>query len=130
MNAWCHSHAKTDVEPFSIFRVNPGNALEYKYYDGSAWKPNETAWMVLVDYATLDLTTAPATCSWEPSRMDVFAKVNGSECLLHTYYDGTTWQPGKANDDEVFCGVNSGAAAVSWVSQFSANFWNRAKGWI
>ena len=69
----------------------------------------------------LDLTAAPATCAWGPSRLDVFAKVDSSDCLLHTYYDGTTWKPGEDDDMEVFCGVMSGAAAVSWVSQFSAN---------
>ena len=106
---------------FSIFRVNSSNILEHKYYDGSAWKPSETDWEVLVDYAMLDLTAAPATCAWGPSRLDVFAKVDSSDCLLHTYYDGTTWKPGEDDDMEVFCGVMSGAAAVSWVSQFSAN---------
>ena len=54
--------------------------------------------------------------------MDVFANLNDGDCVLHTYYDGTTWKPGEDDDSEVFCGVNTGAAAVSWVSEFSANF--------
>ncbi len=123
------STRKLTLDIFSIFRVNSGKALEHKYYDGSAWKPSETDWEVLVDYALLDLTAAPATCSWDPTRLDVFAKVNSSDCLLHTYYDGTTWKPGEDDDLDVFCGVKSGAAAVSWVSQFSASFWDRAKDW-
>ena len=106
----------------SIFRVNSDNVLEQKYYDGHDWQPSETEWKALVDYATLDLTPAPATCSWGPSRMDVFANLNDSDCVLHTYYDGTTWKPGEADDSEEFCGVNTGAAAVSWVSEVSANF--------
>ena len=83
----------------------------------------------MVDYDLLDLTAAPASCAWGPSRLDVFAKEYYRDCLLHTYYDGTTWKPGEDDDVEVFCGVKSGAAAVSWVSQFSTGLWDRAKDW-
>ena len=116
VNGCCHVHKKTDVGSVSIFRVNSDKVLKHKYFDGFAWKPSETDWTTLVDYALFDPTVAPAASSWGPSRLDVFAKTYGSNCLLHTYYDGTTWKPGEEDDVEVFCGVTSGAAAVSWVS--------------
>ena len=113
---------------FSIFRVNSDGALTHKFYDGTAWKPSETDWDILIDNAKLDLDK-PATCSWGPDRIDVFAQQDGSNCLVHTYYDGTTWKPGEDDDSETFCGVESGAAAVSWVCQFSASFLDRANDW-
>ena len=85
-------------------------------------------WDVLVDYIPLDLEK-PAACSWGPDRMDVFAQQYRSDCLVHTYYDGTTWKPGEDDDPEVFCGVQSGAAAVSWVCHFSASFLDGANDW-
>lgn len=111
---------ETDIESFSIFRVNSDYILEHKYYDGSAWQPSETSWNVL-NHDLFDLTTAPATCSWGPTRLDIFAKEYDSDCLVHTYFDGSTWQPGEPDEKEVFCGVDSGAAAVSWVRQVSAS---------
>lgn len=106
---------------FSIFRVNSDRALTHKYYDGTAWKPSETDWDVLTEFRTFDLEK-PAVCSWGPNRMDVFAQQIGIDCLMHIYYDGTTWKPGEDDDVEGFCGVKSGVAAVSWVCQFSASF--------
>ena len=61
--------------------------------------------------------------------MDVFAQQYERDCLVHTYYDGTTWKPGEDDDLDIFCGVESGAAAVSWVSQFLASFFDRANDW-
>ena len=112
---------------FSIFRVNSERSLTHKFYDGTAWQPSVTGWDTLTDLIPLDLDK-PATCSWEPDRIDVFAQQYGSDCLVHTYYDGTTWKPGKDDDPETFCGVESGAAAVSWVCQFSARFLGHANG--
>ena len=122
------STRKLMLDHFSIFRVNSSRVLTHKFYDGTVWKPSVTDWDVLVDYLPLDLEK-PATCSWGPDRMDVFAQQYGSDCLVHTYYDGTTWKPGKDDDPEIFCGVESGAAAVSWVCQSSASFFDHANGW-
>ena len=110
---------------FSIFRVNSDGSLAHKFYDGTAWQPNVTGWDTLTDVIPLDLDK-PAICSWGPNRVDVFAQQYGSDCLVHTYFDGTTWKPGKDDEPETFCGVESGAAAVSWVRKSCASSLDRA----
>ena len=110
---------------FSLFRVNPNGRLAHKFYDSTVWQPSVTGWDTLPDSVLLDLDK-PATCSWGPNRIDVFAQQYKNDCLAHTYFDGTTWKPGEDEDQEVFCGVESGAAAVSWVRKSCASFLDRA----
>jgi len=55
------------------------------------------------------LTSAPAVASWQPNRLDVFAR-GQNQALWHRYWNGTRW-----SEWEDLGGVlTSGPAAVSW----------------
>lgn len=112
------STTKLTIDHFSILRINDDGFLEHKSFDGYAfWQPSAIDWNILVNYTEFDKLHRPATCSWGPDRLDVFVRTPWEACLVHFYYDGSTWSPSGEDDEENFCGkVSSEAAAVSWVS--------------
>ena len=70
-----------------------------KWWDGTAWSefvslgwhetPDEIYPAIML---AAPLTGPPATCSWGPGRIDVFARGSGGE-VLHKSWDGHDWSP-------------------------------------
>jgi len=59
------------------------------------------------------LASAPASASWAPNRLDVFA-TDSSGSLIHKWADGPAWSPGWENLAQPSGGLASAPTAVSW----------------
>ncbi len=90
-----------------VFVRTGSGAVAQRFFTGGAW----SGWA----YPRTGLAgTSPAVASWGPRRLDLFA-VNGGR-LVHSFFDGTAWQPFRVDGRPLPSGVTlSGApAAVSW----------------
>lgn len=75
---------------FDIFVTGPdksgGNTVWHKYWDGSGWRPEGSAF----EHLGAKTTSGVAAVSWGKNRNDVF--VLGEEGnLLHKYWEGSNW---------------------------------------
>ena len=70
--------------------------------------PPATGWSQWEDLGGV-LTSAPAVSSWQPNRLDVFAR-GQNQALWHIYWDGARW----SGWEDLGGTLTSAPAAVSW----------------
>lgn len=86
--------------------------LAHQYWDGSAWKPNETTSESLGGVLDINHSQLAAT-SWGEGRLDVFAINANDSALLHKYWDGSQWNPSDGLEN-LGSNLTGGVTAVSW----------------
>jgi hypothetical protein len=81
------------------------------FMDGDAPVPTGPAWRGW-DGLGGSSASAPASASWAPNRLDVFANWNGG--LAHRWWDGRSWSPVWENLGSPPGGLTGSPTAVSW----------------
>jgi hypothetical protein len=87
------------------------NSLQTWSWDGAAWQSGNLGGALSTDpvLSGPGLSSAPAAVSWEPGRLDVFARAAADGSLQHWSWDGATWA-----SDNLGGNLSSAPAAVSW----------------
>lgn len=86
--------------------------MAHKYWDGTAWKPDETSSESLGGIVDIGHSQLAAT-SWGDGRLDVFAIGDNDGGLLHKYFDGSQWNPSDGMEN-LGNELSGGVTAVSW----------------
>ncbi|MBI4583278.1 MAG: hypothetical protein HY717_04565, partial [Planctomycetes bacterium] len=96
-----------------LFVVGTDNSVYHKWFDGN-WKPSLQDINLWEQFA-ISAKHRPATASWGPGRLDLFA-VGSDDAVYHKWFDGS-WHPSPVETDswERFAiSAKHGPAAASW----------------